>query len=191
MTDENISNVFDRLSVSGKTGPVGKQRFTSTNGIGESQQRDPLKLALSNLQIQQNPSNQQRAPSMLIRKASMDRSNRIPSVVRKPSMDRLNSVNGGGSTGSGQSGVVRKASVDLNNRAPTLIRKGSLDGLSVNLNTKRVVSSSSSSSNVKALNAATRKVDIGTYDGSLERDEKRGRRSNDVRGGLLDLDARQ
>jgi hypothetical protein len=126
MPDENIANVFERLSVSGKTGAGvnvvggGKQRFTSNNGVGETQQqqhqRDPLKLALSNLQV--NPSTQ-RAPSMLIRKASMDRSNRIPSVVRKPSMDRLNSVNGGGATGTGQHSVVRKPSVDLNNHAPT------------------------------------------------------------------------
>jgi aurora kinase, other len=39
--------------------------------------------------------------------------------------------------------------------------------------------------------AKVRPLDIGQYDGSLERDEKRGRRSNDVRGGLLDFDAKQ
>jgi hypothetical protein len=182
MPDENIINVFERLSVSSRANldGTGKQRYTSISG-NESQQRGPLKVNLGNLQ---NSSSTQRAPSELIRKLSVGRSNRIPSVVRKASMDRL----GGTKISSANS---RKASgVD---HPPTLIRKGSLDGLSVNLNTKRIVSSSTSSSNnkSKAINGSNRVVDIGSYDGSLERDEKRGRRSNDVRGGLLDLDARK
>lgn len=188
MPDENISSAFERLNLSSKVGSgaaatLGKQRFTNNgNDVGEKPQRDPLKVALSNLQLQQGGAGN-RAPSMLIRKASMDRMNRIPSTVRKASMDRLNSVNGASG-----SGGVRKPSVDLHGRQPGVVRKGSLDGLSVNLNPKRVISASTTSfATVKP----ARKVDIGTYDGSLERDEKRGRRSNDVRGGLLDLDARQ
>lgn len=188
MPDENITNVFEKLSVSSSKAPgqaLAKQRFNSI--IGDSQQqRDPLKVTLGNLQT--NGASGHRAPSVLIRKASTDKANRIPSsIMRKPSIDRMNSTNT--NTGSGSSTIVRKQSMDLQSRQPSLIRKGSLDGLSVNLNPKRVISSSTSN---KALNIQPpRGVDIGTYDGSLERDEKRGRRSNDVRGGLLDLDARQ
>jgi hypothetical protein len=190
MADENIANMFEQLNVVDKGNKIGvpgsKQRLQSL--VGEQHQRDPLKVTLSNLQIHPNGSNNNRAPSMLIRKASIDHLNRIPSVVRKPSIDRLNS---NGSSSTSASTITRKPSIDLHSRKPSLIRKGSLDGLSVNLNTKRAISASSSSS--KALNAPppSRGVDIGTYDDSMERDKRRGRWSNNVKGGLLDLDAQQ
>lgn len=187
MADENIASMFEQLNVVSK-GKSDSQRFQSLLGdVHQQQQRDPLKVTLNNLQIQQQQQqpngSSNRAPSMLIRKASVDRLNRVPSVVRKPSIDRMNTVNGGAGA-SGSNTLARKPSVDLHNRQPSLIRKGSLDGLSVNLNTKRVISASTSA---KAFHAQ-RVIDIGTYDGSLERDEKRGRRSNDVKGDLLDFD---
>lgn len=196
MPDENLAIDFEKLSVSKVSNAgLGKQRLVSNS---ESQYaRNPLK----GLQLQQQSTGTHRPPSMLIRKASIDRMHRIPSVVRKPSMDRTNSINSASASGASGSSVLhkKKPSMDSQSRQPSVIRKGSLDGLSVNLNTNRAVngsgastaSTSSSISTVTSLKGPTRHVDIGTYDGSLERDEKRGRRSNDVRGGLLDLDARQ
>ena len=220
MVDENIVSDFEKLNVtsnkhnngSANKTDLGKQRVISSSiNNGE---RNPLKVAMSNIQFQQQSSQNtgsHRPPSMLIRKASIDRLHRIPSVVRKPSIDRVNGI--GSLATASSSALNKKPSIDLGSRVlpTTVVRKGSLDGLSVNLNSsKRVVStsgnnaiastSSNSNSNSSSTNhtsstaaskALTRHVDIGTYDGSLERDEKRGRRSNDVRGGLLDLDARQ
>lgn len=110
-------------------------------------------------------------------------------------LTKLNGQSGGSKTTYGgnqsssyipSSSLMKKVSIDRLNSTYTTASKiassaGSGPSSAVPTSTK--VTSSS-----KPINAF---LDIGEYDGSLERDEKRGRRSGDVRGGLLDFDAKQ
>lgn len=73
----------------------------------------------------------------------------------------------------------------------SLIRKPSVDRLNANHANKTNGSHGLSRMASQTSVSKTTAIDIGKYDGSLERDEKRGRRSGDVRGGLLDFDAQQ
>lgn len=89
------------------------------------------------------------------------------------------------------------------NGSSLLLKKASVDRLNGNyasgsVKTASATATAGSSGAAAAMTKAggmpstkIRPIDIGKYDGSLERDEKRGRRSGDVRGGLLDFDAKQ
>lgn len=171
VADENLTKELQRMSVTGKVGGGGASG--SGSGSGASGGKSSMQSTLP----------PRGAPLSKIASSSLH-----------PQAGASGSGHGHGSstTYSASSSLLRKGSVDRMNANYTGSHAMRMAGGGLpTSSTKGTVSSSAAAAAGAAFRPPKGVVDIGKYDGSLERDEKRGRRSGDVRGGLLDFDARQ